>query len=78
MGLVSGDAALARQREERWGVIMEEMGGGALALCAALYAKPLAALRGVSNLAGGKGIRSGVRRPGRPKGTIGLDGLNRG
>lgn len=63
VNLISGDAAVADEREARWGVILEEMEAGALALCAALYEKPFAAVRGVSNLAGDRelDLKAGAR-----------------
>lgn len=49
---VSGDPQSAAVLEARWGAILEDMETAALAQVAALYGKPFAALRGVSNLAG--------------------------
>ena len=49
---VSADSQIAGRIQERWGVIIEEMEGAALAQTALRYAKPFAALRGVSNICG--------------------------
>ncbi len=49
---VSGDPAIAAGLEARWGAVLEEMEGAAVAQVAALYGRPFAALRGVSNIAG--------------------------
>jgi len=49
---ISGDAEAAQAVAARWGAIMEEMEGAAVGLVALHYAKPFAALRGVSNMAG--------------------------
>ncbi|MCB2189524.1 MAG: futalosine hydrolase [Deltaproteobacteria bacterium] len=49
---ISGDPATAGELARRWDAVVEEMEGAAVALVARHYAKPFAALRGVSNLAG--------------------------
>ncbi len=49
---ISGDPEAAQAVAARWGAVMEEMEGAAVGLVALHYAKPFAALRGVSNLAG--------------------------
>lgn len=49
---VSGDAETAARIQKRWGVIIEEMEGAALAQTALHYRKPFAAIRGVSNICG--------------------------
>jgi futalosine hydrolase len=49
---VSGDQATALALETRWGALLEDMETAAVAQVAALYAKPFAALRGASNIAG--------------------------
>lgn len=59
---VSGDAPAAAALETRWGAIIEEMEGAAVAQVAAHYGRPFAALRGVSNRAGRRelDIRAGA------------------
>ena len=52
VGRISGDAATALAVGRRWGAIIEEMEGAAVGLVARWYAKPFAAIRGVSNPAG--------------------------
>ncbi|MFZ5587681.1 MAG: futalosine hydrolase [Thermodesulfobacteriota bacterium] len=60
---VSGDATAAARLENRWGAIIEEMEGAAVAQVAAHYGRPCAALRGVSNIAGQRelDIEAGAR-----------------
>ena len=52
VGRISGDLATARAVAQRWGVILEDMEGAAVGQVARWYAKPFAALRGISNPAG--------------------------
>ncbi|MCF8042450.1 MAG: futalosine hydrolase [Desulfarculaceae bacterium] len=52
VGRISGDAQTAQAVAGRWGAIMEEMESAAVGLVARWYAKPFAAIRGVSNPAG--------------------------
>lgn len=52
VGQVSGDASVASAVEQRWGAILEEMEGAAVAQVALHYGAPFAAVRGVSNQAG--------------------------
>lgn len=52
VGRISGDAPTAQAMARRWGAIMEEMEGAAVGQVARWYAKPFAAIRGVSNPAG--------------------------
>ncbi|MBU1156030.1 MAG: futalosine hydrolase, partial [Proteobacteria bacterium] len=52
VGRISGDAATAQVVAGRWGAIMEDMESAAVGLVARWYAKPFAAIRGVSNPAG--------------------------
>lgn len=49
---VSGDPATAQALEQRWSALLEDMETAAVAQVALHYAKPFAALRGVSNIAG--------------------------
>jgi futalosine hydrolase len=60
---VSGDGATAQRIQERWGVILEEMEGAALAQVALHYGVPFAALRGVSNQCGQRelDLKAGAR-----------------
>ena len=53
---VSGDPATAALVAERWGAILEDMESGAVAQVAALYNLPFACVRGVSNMAGARGL----------------------
>ncbi len=53
---VSGDASTAARVRERWGVIIEEMEGAALAQVALHYGVPFAAVRGVSNICGARDL----------------------
>lgn len=53
---VSGDPATARALEDRWGALLEDMETAAVAQVAAWHEKPFAALRGVSNIAGQRGL----------------------
>lgn len=52
VGRISGDPDTAAALTKRWGVVLEEMESAAVALVALHYAKPFAAIRGVSNIAG--------------------------
>jgi futalosine hydrolase len=52
VGQVSGDHATAAVLELAWGAILEDMESAAVGMVAALYNKPFACLRGVSNMAG--------------------------
>jgi futalosine hydrolase len=49
---VSGDSGTAQALEQRWAALLEDMETAAVAQVALLYAKPFAAMRGVSNIAG--------------------------
>ncbi len=49
---VSGDQETARDLEQRWGALLEDMETAAVAQVAAWYHRPFAALRGASNIAG--------------------------
>ena len=57
---VSGDMQTARQVEQRWGCVLEEMESAALAQIAAWYGVAFAALRGVSNQAGDRSLDVGA------------------
>lgn len=52
VGRISGDPYSAEAVAGRWGAIIEDMEGAAVGLVARWYAKPFAAIRGVSNPAG--------------------------
>ena len=52
VGRISGDAPTSQAVAQRWGAIMEDMESAAVGLVARWYAKPFAAIRGVSNPAG--------------------------
>lgn len=52
VGRISGDAPTAQAVAQRWGAVMEDMESAAVGLVARWYAKPFAAIRGVSNPAG--------------------------
>ncbi len=56
VGRVSGDPATAEALADRWPVIIEEMEAAAVAQVAAHYDVPFAAVRGVSNIAGDRGL----------------------
>lgn len=56
VGRVSGDPATARSVAARWPVIVEEMEAAAVAQVAAHYGLPFAAVRGVSNITGDRGL----------------------
>ena len=56
VGRVSGDPATAEALAARWPVIIEEMEAAAVAQVAAHYDVPFAAVRGVSNIAGDRGL----------------------
>lgn len=56
VGQVSGDPATASVLELAWGAILEDMESAAVGMVAALYNKPFAAVRGVSNQAGDRNL----------------------
>ena len=53
---MSGDPATASVLELAWGAIVEDMESAAVGMVAALYNKPFAAVRGVSNQAGDRNL----------------------